>query len=623
MLFFRPFFLSVKAAGRARGGRRVLAALGVVLSVLVLGLVAWAAHAWSVSHALARLDDQAVRQLDLYASLLDHELGRQDHLPGLLDIDGDMEALLAQPGQAERRLEANRRLSRFTVLAGMVATEIVDTQGRVVAASDWYEHHTRLGQHIIDAPCVPEALDGGEARRFVADPDGSPEVCLGRQIQRGERRLGAVLVRMSLAPTEAAWVDAALRDGSERPFVADDRGRIFLAAVADWKGQRLQDIVKTEVMMSHGVRLARFGGGPGDKSTLYLVHDRPLVRYGWRLHVATDTTAVWSSARTAAWGGMAAALVVALMVIVVWQRRRVLAQKLAAREALERANDQLEHKVRQRTLELERSNAELRRTQEDLLQASKLALLGQLSAGISHELGQPLTALRGLADNAQVLLQRQRLPEVAGNLSGISDMVVRMGRITSQLKAFVRKSPSQAGPVAVDQVLARARQLVDARLQAEAVVLHQALLPGERVVCDGHRLEQVLVNLLVNALDALRPAETLPGPTGQAGAGFAEGSATPAATSTASRAITVSTRREGPRLLLRVADTGPGLSPEVRQRLFEPFFTTKAAGAGMGLGLVISAHIVHEFGGQLRAVDVAQGAAFEFDLPLAQGMDRD
>lgn len=607
--FFTPFFLGLKTASRARSGRRALAVLALLVLGLTLGLVAWAAHAWSVSHALARLDDQAVRQLDLYASLLDHELSRQDHLPGLLDIDGDMEALLAQPGQAERRLEANRRLSRFTVLAGMVATEIVDREGRVVAASDWYEAHTRLGRQIIEAPCVPEALGGGEARRFVADADGAPEVCLGRQILRGDRRLGAVLVRMSLAPTEAAWVDAALRDGSERPFVADDRGRIFLAAVTDWKGQRLADIVRTEVLMSHGVRLARFGGGAsGDKATLYLVHDRPLVRYGWRLHVATDTTAVWANARTAAWGGMAAALVVALLGIVVWQRRRVLAQKLAAREALERANDQLEHKVRQRTTELEQSNAELRRTQADLLQASKLALLGQLSAGISHELGQPLTALRGLADNAQVLLQRQRLPEVARNLSGISDMVVRMGRITSQLKAFVRKSPSQAGPVALAQVVDQARQLVDARLQTDGVDVLVDLPPDNRVVCDGHRLEQVLVNLFVNALDALRPAEPVQGQAGLAG------TEDPGR----GRCITVSARREGARMTLRVADTGPGLSPQVRQRLFEPFFTTKAAGEGMGLGLVISAHIVHEFGGQLRAVDVPQGAAFEFDLPLVQ-----
>jgi two-component system C4-dicarboxylate transport sensor histidine kinase DctB len=293
---------------------------------------------------------------------------------------------------------------------------------------------------------------------------------------------------------------------------------------------------------------------------------------------------VWRDARTAAWAGGAAAASLSLLVVVVQQRRRVLAQKLATREALQRANDLLELKVRQRTAELEQAH-------EELVQAGKLALLGQMSAGISHELGQPLTALRGLAGNARVLLERSRLPEVSRNLEDIAGMVERMGRITAQLKAFARKtSPAQLGPVAMERAIDNARQLVAGRLHEERVTFDAVVPPGLAAYCDATRLEQVLVNLFVNALDAM--------------AGTPE------------RRIAVSARAAGTRVLVRVADTGPGLAPDVRERLFEPFFTTKPVGEGMGLGLVISQHIVHEFGGALRCASAERGAVFEFDLPM-------
>jgi two-component system C4-dicarboxylate transport sensor histidine kinase DctB len=552
----------------------------VILAVLLSAL---AAREWALRSGFDRLDDSALRQLDLYASVLEHELAKQDDLPGLLDVDGDIEALLAQPSTPALRAAASKRLTRFTVRSGMVATEVVDMGGRVLAASDSYDSAPDTPRGLGAPICAQEALSGGETRHFTTSASGAPEVCLGRVIRRGGRELGAVLIRMSLAPMEATWVDAAFRDDSERPFVTDQRGRIIVSATTAWKGRALEDIALVERALSHGAVLVRLADGPAGAAGLFLVHERPLARLGWRLHVLTSTRQVWRDARTAAWAGGAAAASLSLLMVVVLQRRRVLAQKLATREALQRAHDQLEVKVRQRTTELEQA-------QEELVQAGKLALLGQMSAGISHELGQPLTALRGLAGNARVLLERSRLPEVSQNLDDIAGMVERMGRITAQLKSFARKSPELPGPVPIERAVANARQLVAARLEHEQVRLTTDIAPGIAAHCDATRLEQVLVNLFVNALDAM--------------AGSAE------------RRIAVSARTEGERVLVRVADSGPGLAPAVRERLFEPFFTTQPVGEGMGLGLVISQHIVHEFGGALRCVESPSGAVFEFDLPL-------
>src|SRR5205814_32067 len=240
-----------------------------------------------------------------------------------------------------------------------------------------------------------------------------------------------------LAPMEATWVDAAFREESERPFITDQRGRIIVSATTGWKGRTLEDIALLERPLSHGTVLVRVADAPAGAAGLFLVHERPLARLGWRLYVLTSSRQVWRDARTAAWAGGAAAASLSLLVVVVQQRRRVLAQKLATREALQRATDLLEQKVRQRTAELEQAH------------------------------------------------------------------------------------------------------------------------------------ERVLVSLFVNALDAM-----------------ADGG---------ERRIEVSAHAVQGRVLVRVTDTGRGIAAGVRERLFEPFFTTKPVGEGMGLGLVISQHIVHEF----------------------------
>ena len=558
--------------------RRAVPLMSAVALLAVVSLAAALAYALSERRAFERLDDAAAHQLELYAAVLDIELAKQADLPGLIDADGEIDALLEEPTDAVRRGAVNRRLTRFVARSGALLASVTDARGRIVASSDWYRPETRIDRLMPNEPCMGEALAGQEARRFAPDvATGAPEVCYARPLLRGGTTQGAVLVRVSLEPIEATWVDAAFRAESEKPLVVDAQGVVVMSSVPAWKRLSLPMLTLPERALPHGAELVRMRPAAADVHGPQVLHERPIASLGWRLLILSSASPVARDARAAAWGGAAIAGCLGLLAVVWWQRRRVVAQKLAAREALQRANDELEAKVRQRT--------------DELMQAGKLALLGQLSAGISHELGQPLTALRALAENGRVLLERGRPQQAGENFATITGLAERMGRITSQLKSFARKAPADERCLPLQQAIANVQQLLAARLRDEHVMLRVDVPPTLQVRCDGYRLEQVLVNLMANAIDAMAGCER--------------------------KELTSSASAQAARVVVRVADSGPGIAPGLGERLFEPFFTTKPPGEGLGLGLVISSHIVRDFGGVLRAVSAPAGAVFEFDVAQA------
>ena len=297
-----------------------------------------------------------------------------------------------------------------------------------------------------------------------------------------------------------------------------------------------------------------------------------------------------------------------ILAILYNQRRRHLGDRLAAREALQKAHDDLEIKIVERTRDLsdanqklqaqvaERVRAErtLRAAQDELIQAGKLAVIGQLSASIVHELNQPLAALHTLSSNTVRFLDRGDEATARANLERIGQIVERMGVITRQLKSFARKSTGLAQSVSLQQAVTHSLALLDHRLKKGEVEVVLDFPDGPLAAfCDANRLEQVIVNLVANAIDAMA------------------GKPVPV--------IEISACRSGEMACLSVRDHGDGLGDEVRARLFEPFFTTKDAGLGLGLGLAISAGIVSDFGGTLSGANHPEGGAvFTLEIPLAQ-----
>ncbi|MBS99215.1 MAG: PAS domain-containing sensor histidine kinase [Oceanospirillaceae bacterium] len=268
---------------------------------------------------------------------------------------------------------------------------------------------------------------------------------------------------------------------------------------------------------------------------------------------------------------------------------------------LKAAQEALETRVQERTIDLSRANAKLveemeqhGRTQNELIQTAKLAVIGQMSAGINHELNQPLTAIRNYADNARAFLARDRLETVDTNLQEIGALTERMSRIIHPLKEFARKSSGAAERVCLQSVRDGAMSLMYGRFEKARVVVNWPEDLGEIYVRgDSLRLEQVLVNLLSNALHAME--------------GQADGQ------------IDVTLARDSHWIELSVRDHGPGIPAVDQARVFEPFYTTKKSGQGLGLGLSISHRIVQTMGGHLSVANHPEGGAvFTIQLPTGE-----
>jgi two-component system C4-dicarboxylate transport sensor histidine kinase DctB len=274
---------------------------------------------------------------------------------------------------------------------------------------------------------------------------------------------------------------------------------------------------------------------------------------------------------------------------------------------LQRAAADLDEKIAQRTQELLEANQSLetkyvklketehllRSTQNELVQAGKLAMLGQMAAGVTHELNQPLAAIRAFADNAGTFLQRGQVEQAGANLGHISAATARMGAIIGQLKGFARKSHDTVATVDLAQSIQASAMLLESEFVRHEVQLDTDIRDSVQVVGDAVRTEQVLINLMRNALDAVESA--------------------------AERKVAVVLQVEAHEAVVRIRDSGSGIPEQVAQHLFEPFFTTKPSGKGLGLGLAISSSIVQAMNGQLTAHNHAEGGAeFVVRLPLQQ-----
>lgn len=264
------------------------------------------------------------------------------------------------------------------------------------------------------------------------------------------------------------------------------------------------------------------------------------------------------------------------------------------------ARNALEARVKERTSELEEANSRLRHeieehegTQRELIQTAKLAVLGQLSAGLNHELNQPLTAIRAFAENGLTFLEREKYAQAQANLQQISQLGHHMGDIIARFKVFARKGDVQQGPVVVHSAILGAVRIMEARYKSADIAIELPEDQGLMVMGDTVFLEQVLVNLLSNAADAIQERAN------------------------ADKRVRVVLSEVSNHILIAIQDSGKGLSEEAKKHLFEPFFTSKASGAGLGLGLSISQRIVEAMNGQIQAKNLASGGA-EFCVTLTR-----
>ncbi|CAN5308787.1 sensor histidine kinase [soil metagenome] len=627
-------------------------ALAALLGTVALGLVG-TAYKLSESAGVRALHETASQRLEVYSSSLQSEMSRYDYLPALLGLNPEViRALQTSPptGDTAATEQANRYLETVAASAKASAIYVMNLDGMTIAASNWQQSGSFVGMNFAFRPYFQDARRGGVGRFYgVGTVSNEPGYYFSSGIYDRGRIVGVATVKVSLHSLDNTWKNA-----DEIVVAADENDVIFLASMPALKfrtlsrlsHERLQQLEATRQYHTRqtlepigtiesrrlfdGTLATHMRGAshPASSTTAtatgtaaaatepalsgeYLVEGRPIPGTPWKLVMLSDTAALKASARNAAAAGCFGVLAALALLLYGLQRRRVAAQALASKAALERAYGDLENQVALRTQDLceandhlhqevhERRKAEkaLKGMLDELVQAGKMAALGQMATGITHELNQPLAALRTLSDNAAVLLQRGRVGDAQANLVEISQLVARMGKITAELKNFARKTPPRLVPVALACVIADSLSLLERRLRMEAVQVRLDL-PEEPAfaLCDANRLQQVLVNLVGNAIDAMGTSRR--------------------------RMLTIAVMRVGGSVSIAVRDTGSGLSDESERRLFEPFFTTKAQGSGLGLGLAISADIVREFGGNLSGRNLAPaGAEFMVQLTAVEELE--
>ena len=607
--------------------------LSLLAMALLVCLVALATYQISQQVGLAELQATGRHRLDLYAASLEREIGKYAYFPATLGLERDVLDLLTRPDDTRLNENLNSYLEQLNDRAGTLAIYIMNRKGKVLASSNWRRSDSFVGEDLSFRAYFRDALDTGSGRLFgIGTTRSEPGYYLSSALADRGKILGVAVVKVSLEQLEKSWstVEAPV-------LVADENGVVILSSVPDWKFTTLRPLdestrnafdrtqqynrralqplgVKEVSTLNFGARLVQLAKEQQEMVSSYpvtgkfLLQSQPMPGTPWTLTVFShlDPANEIGLIRAAVAG--ITTILLCIVAAMVFQRRHHLRDRLAAREALQKAYDELELKVEERTADLssankqlqdevaERARAErtLRAAQDELIQAGKLAVIGQLSAGIVHELNQPLAALRTLSGNAIRFLDRGDETTSRTNLERIGQLVDRMGQITGQLKAFARKSTGQAQPADLRTVVSNAIALLDQRLKSTSahIASYFPEAPTE-ALCDANRLEQVVVNLIGNALDA------------QAGQN--------------SPKIEIRGDLHDGMIRLQVRDHGPGLSDEALDRIFEPFFTTKDAGQGLGLGLAISAGIVNDFGGTLAGANHPEGGAvFTLQLPHAR-----
>jgi two-component system C4-dicarboxylate transport sensor histidine kinase DctB len=542
----------------------------------------------------------------LRAAMLRSELDRHRSLPFVLADDAEVRAALRINDSAPGPFDAlSARLERLADHAGATTLYLIDTSGMTIAASNWRTPASFVGQNYTFRPYFRDAMAAGAAEFYaLGTVSRVPGLYLARRIdERGAGRpLGVIVVKVDFDALETQW------HGSDvEAFVTDDHGIVLITSNPGWRFTATLPLSlqqQATVMSSEHLGLsappARF---PAADYRTHVHAATPASKSGWTVHILRDARRELASARFTglATGSLAGVLLsVGVMAAIAARERQ---KTIAARR--EAARVELEIKVDARTRELSEANARLvqevderaraeaslHRLQDELVQATKLAVLGQISAGVAHEINQPVAAIRSYVDNTRAFLARADMRKATLNLDSIATLTERIGAITQELRTFSRKSSGTPGPVALDAALAGALLLMSARLRARSI---RHVRTGDsakvKVIAERARLEQVLVNLLQNAADAL------------------EGVREPR--------VFINLRHYEDEVQIEVSDNGPGVSAEALEALFTPFATSKPN--GLGLGLVISRDIAAEFGGRLEYLRRAgPGASFVLTLRRA------
>lgn len=571
--------------------QRVILMCAMIATILLL---AWTGSRWATGQARASADAVAQQTARAHVGLLNSELQKFRLLPLVLSENPEIApALRGGDPAAQRGLNATLELLAARTDAAVIY--VIDRGGKTVAASNWRLPTSFVGQSYGFRPYFRDAMERGASELFaLGTVSGRPGLYLARRVDRGGQALGVVVVKVEFDDVEAAW--------SRAPgitVVTDAHGVILVTSVRSWRFQATRAL--DAATLADARRTLQFGAKPPRRSPVtvagvaasvgtqrYRAASEPAPLAGAHLIHLAPLEPPLAAARIQA-------LLIVLAILLAAGMLAGFALRSAEKRRLQRHHQaRLEAEVERRTAELREANAALiveseerieadrryRAAREELAQASRLGSLGQITAGVAHEINQPVAAIRTFAENAATFLDRSAPDNARANLQHIVSLTERIGTITAELRAFARRKTPGEGTATIGAILDGTLLLLGERARGVVTVkvpkaLRQVAVRGDRI-----RLEQILINLLQNALDAVQGREAR---------------------------VTLEGAREGDDVRISVIDNGPGVDPDITDTLFSPF--TSAKPGGLGLGLAIARDIAREFGGDISHTSGAGGGA--------------
>ena len=542
----------------------------------------WITNALLTDRFTETTRNRAELRLALYSGNLLSELRRNAIVPQLLARDPALIGAL----NSNDFSQSSQRLISYVDEIGAASLMLLDGDARTVAATD----RNRLGESHRNAPYFVDAQrSNATVFTTIQRETGGYSFTYSRRVDDQGSTIGVIVVEVDLAKFERSWAGI-----SDAVLVTNSEGTIILATEPRWRGLTPTEALRREPPDSAIERAiqatADWTALPADayvQGEAVMRIDGRIPFRGWTMATFTTYASVREKVNAVLALEIMGFALLAALAFYALSRRTALRMALFQRDATElRAlNARLSREIAER----ERVQKNLAVAEQSLAQSSKLAALGEMSAAVSHELNQPLAAMKTYLAGARLLLRRNRPDEALSAFHRIDDLIERMGAITRQLKSFARKGQEQLSPVDMGEALASSLAMMEPQLKSRRVKITKILPEAPvRVMGDRMRIEQVLVNLLRNALDATKSVDD------------PQVDIILAAGETAT---------------LTVRDNGTGI--EDLDALFEPFYTTKQPGDGVGLGLAISSGIVSELGGRLTARNGEDGGAvFEMQLPV-------
>ncbi|HDM8202721.1 TPA: sensor histidine kinase [Vibrio harveyi] len=567
---------------------------------------------WVWSHSYQSLLDKHQSQLERFSSHIQNKLDKYAHIPHLLSKDEPLVEALLNPENSAQLEITNRYLESVNGVIEAADTYLIDKWGTTIAASNWRKERSFVGRNFAFRPYFKQAITGQRSQYYaLGSTSGKRGYYYSYPIVYAGGVLGVVVVKMDLSKIEDNWQQP------NSVFVASDpNGIVFMSSRNDWLFKSLQPLEEptaAEVWASRQYLNTTIDslGFVGDMSLAhteakqgYPYSKGTLVVSSLPLENLKLTIRVLSPKQSVIWFTMGYLLVLTLVFTVLFLVGQLIYHRQQRHRQIERiqqeANQKLEYQVMARTAELQAEIAQrieteqtLRVTQDELVQAAKLAVLGQMSASISHELNNPLAAIRSFAENGKLFLHKEKYERTEENLTRISALTDRMANISQQLRSFAKKtSGNELAQTHLLPVIASAKELMKPAFKSARVTLSTKLIEQDvEVQINTIQLEQVLVNLLTNAIEATKGQEN--------------------------KQVHLSIEKDiqAELVWIYVDDNGTGLGEFTFSQLCEPFLTTKQN--GLGLGLSISQQILAGMNGKLSAQNREQGGArFSICLPL-------